>query len=154
MHCSEILPCRCGFLRTGKSSRHRDTERAVDRSPAFYQLKRTVCLSFQENLFIAYHQHIHFLKAGPDTGPKVLIHGKFCDSLSKNNLMGVSRLVTHINLTGPEKNHYSQRSYCDKALQQKALLDAQIKSKLAFILIFTYYIKRKYSLAVKQHFSS
>lgn len=91
-------------------------QRTVDGTPAFHQLLRTVYLCLQGNLVFGYH--FHFLKAECDTGSKVLIHGKFCDSLSKSNLMGVSRLVTHINHTGPEKIHYSQRSYSDKSLHR------------------------------------
>lgn len=53
VHCSEIHLCRRGFLPMGKSFRLQDRERAVDGSPAFYQLTRTVYLSFQENLSFA-----------------------------------------------------------------------------------------------------
>lgn len=76
-------------------------QKTVDGSPAFHQLLRTVRLRLQENLVFGYH--IHFLKAEHGTGSKVLIHGKFCDSLSKINLMGASRLLAHLNCMDPEE---------------------------------------------------
>lgn len=76
-------------------------QKTAEGTPAFHQLLRPVYLRLLENLVFEYH--IHFLKAEYNTGSKVLIHGKFCDSPNKISLMGVSRLVTYINHTGPEK---------------------------------------------------